>query len=85
MQSPTSKYPGWERIHIGQYSRPSLAEDVDFAGPVDDIPLFALQYQLGVHVQNKMCMGIMTTNRGHHTRKGVLVVGDWTVTNETYF
>jgi hypothetical protein len=52
----------------------NLADDIDFVGPVDDIPLFALQYQLAVHVQNKKCMGVMT-NGGHHTSKGVLVGG----------
>jgi hypothetical protein len=44
-----------------------LAEDVKFVGPVDYISLFALQYQLAFQVQNKMCMGVITTNGEYRT------------------
>jgi hypothetical protein len=54
----------------------SLAEDVEFVGPVDGIPLFTLQYQLGVHVQDKAYLGVVTTNGGHRTAKRILVVGE---------
>jgi hypothetical protein len=40
----------------------NLAEDVDYIGSIDDLPLYDLQYKLAVHVQHNTIMGFMSTN-----------------------
>jgi hypothetical protein len=63
----------------------SLAEDVEYIGSVDDLPLFDLQYKLAVHVQRHATIGIMITNGQHCTIKRILVGENWKKTTETHF
>jgi hypothetical protein len=63
----------------------SLAEDVDYIGSVDDLPLCHLQYKLAVHVQRHTTMGVVSTNGQHRTGKGILVGENWKETTETLF
>jgi hypothetical protein len=63
--STTRDQDGWDR----------LAQDVEFVGPVEELDLCDLEYQLAVHVQDKTPMGVITTNGQHHTGKGILVRG----------
>jgi hypothetical protein len=62
-----------------------LAEDVDYIGIVDNLPLCGLQYKLDVHVQRHTMMGIMSTNGKHPTGKGIMVGENWKETTETHF
>jgi hypothetical protein len=54
-----------------------LAQDVEFVGPVQELDLCYLEYQLDVHVQDETLMGVMTTNGHHRTGKGILLEGAW--------
>jgi hypothetical protein len=63
----------------------SLAEEVDYMGSVDDLPLCDLQYKLDVHVQRHTPMGVMSTNGQHCTGKGIPVGENWKETTETHF
>jgi hypothetical protein len=49
--------------------RDSLAEDVEYVGQVDELPLCELEYQLDVHVQLHTLMGVLSTNIQHRTVK----------------
>jgi hypothetical protein len=62
-----------------------LAEDVDYIGSVDSLPLCDLQYKLDVHIQRHTAMGVMSTNGQHHTGKGILVGENCKETIETHF
>jgi hypothetical protein len=62
-----------------------LAEDVDYVGNIDDLPLCYLQYKLAVHVQESTTMGVMSTNGQHRTGKGIMVGENWNETIETHF
>jgi hypothetical protein len=62
-----------------------LAEDFDYVGTIDDLPLCDLQYKLAVHVQECTTMGVMSTNGQHHTGKGIMVGENWKDTIETHF
>jgi hypothetical protein len=62
-----------------------LAEDVDYVGNIDDLPLCDLQYKLDVHVQESTPVGVMSTNGQHRTGKGILVGENWKDTIETHF
>jgi hypothetical protein len=63
------------RSLTGREEWEDLSEDVEFIGPVYKTPLLSLKYQLDEHVQHETCMSVTTTNRGHHTAKGILVGG----------
>jgi hypothetical protein len=63
----------------------SLAEDVDYIGSIDDLPLCDLQYKLAVHVQHHTTMGAISTNGQHRTGKGIMVGENWKETTETHF
>jgi hypothetical protein len=63
----------------------SLAEDVEYIGSVDELPLCDLQYKLDVNVQRHTMMGGMSTNGQHRTGKGILVGENWKETTETHF
>jgi hypothetical protein len=63
----------------------SLAEDVEYIGSVDGLPLCDLRYKLAVHVQLHTTMGVMSTNGQHHTGKGIMVGENWKETTETHF
>jgi hypothetical protein len=54
-----------------------LAEDADYVGYIDDLPLCDLQYKLAIHVQESTTMGGMSTNGQHRTGKGILVGENW--------
>jgi hypothetical protein len=54
-----------------------LAEDVDYVGNIDDLPLCDLKYKLAVHVKECTTMGVMSTNGQHSTGKGILVGENW--------
>jgi hypothetical protein len=62
-----------------------LAEDVDYIGSIEDLPLCDLQYKLAVHVQHHTTMGIMSTNGQYCTGNGTLVGENWKETTETHF
>jgi hypothetical protein len=47
-----------------------LAEDVDYVGNIDDIPLCDFQYKLAVHVQESTTMGVMSKKWSTSYRKG---------------
>jgi hypothetical protein len=63
----------------------ALAEDVNYIGSVEDLPLCDLQYKLDVHVQRHTTIGVMSTNGQHRTLKGILVGENWKETTETHF
>jgi hypothetical protein len=63
----------------------SFAEDVEYIGSVDDLPLCGLQYKLDAHVQRHTTMGVMSTNGQHHTGKGIMVGENWKEMTETHF
>jgi hypothetical protein len=62
-----------------------LAEDVDYVGIIDDLPLCDFQYKVAVHVQESKKMGGMSTNGQHCTGKGILVGENWKDKIETHF
>jgi hypothetical protein len=62
-----------------------LTEDVKFVGPVEELPMCELEYQLAVNDQDMTKMGVMNTNGQYRSGKGILVRGGWKDTNETYF
>jgi hypothetical protein len=53
----------------------SLADDVEYIGSVDDLPLCDFQYKLDAHAQCHTTMGLMITNGLHRTGKVILVGG----------
>jgi hypothetical protein len=63
----------------------SLADDVNYIGSIDNLPLCDLQYKLDVHVQHHTTMGVMSTNGQHRTGKGIMVGENWKETTETHF
>jgi hypothetical protein len=61
-----------------------LAEDVDYVGSIDDLPLCDFQYKLDNHVQESTTMDVMSTNGQHRTGKVILVGENWKETIESH-
>jgi hypothetical protein len=62
-----------------------FADDVNYIGSVDDLPLCDLQYKLAVHFQRHTTMDFMSTNGQHRTGKGIMVGENWKQTTEIHF